>query len=241
MSLPRLAVRRPVTTAMILLSIIVIGFISIDRMKLAFLPEIDAPFIGVQIDYPNSNPSQIEREIVKPLEEVLATLPNVKKMSSSASADQAQLFLQFEWGRSLDVVRMLVSEKVEQVTPSLPEGITQPLIFSFSTNDIPIIQARISAEGVDLSESYELLESRIMNPIRRVPGVARVDLGGVAPKEIDIDLSIDAINAHNVDVGALIRKLQGASSNMVLGEVRDGGMRYTARALGQFDSVEDFE
>ena len=241
MSLPALAVKRPVTTAMILLSVVVVGFISLERIKLAFLPEIDAPFIGVQISYPNSNPSQIEREIVKPVEEVLATLPNVKKMSSSASADQGQVFLEFDWGQSLDVVRMLVSEKVEQVKPTLPEGITEPVIFSFSTSDIPIIQARISAQGVDLSESYELLESRIMNPIRRVPGVARVDLGGVAPKEIDIDLSIDAINAHNVDVGALIQKLQGASSNMVLGEVRDGGMRYTARALGQFDSVEDFE
>ncbi len=241
MSLPKLAVNRPVTTAMILLSVIVIGFISISRIKLAFLPEIDAPFIGVQIAYPNSNPSQIEREIVKPVEEVLATLPNVKKMSSSATADQGQVFLEFEWGQSLDVVRMLVSEKIEQVKPSLPEGITDPVIFSFSTSDIPIIQARISAQGVDLSESYELLESRIMNPIRRVPGVARVDLGGVAPREINIDLSIDAINAHNVDVGSLIQKLQGASSNMVLGEVRDGGMRYTARALGQFDSVEDFE
>ncbi|MBW3671339.1 MAG: efflux RND transporter permease subunit, partial [Acidobacteria bacterium] len=241
MSLPKLAVNRPVTTAMLLVSIVVMGFISINRIKLAFLPDIDAPFIGVQISYPNSNPSQIEREIVKPMEEVLATLPNVKKMSSSATADEAQLFLEFEWGQSLDVVRMLVSEKVEQVKPSLPEGINEPVIFSFSTSDIPIIQARISAQGVDLSESYELLESRIMNPIRRVPGVARVDLGGVAPKEINIDLSLDAINAHNVDVGSLIQKLQGASSNMVLGEVRNGGMRYTARALGQFDSVEDFE
>lgn len=241
MSLPRLAVNRPVTTAMILLSIVVVGFIALNRIKLAFLPEIDAPFIGVEIYYPNSNPSQIEREIVKPVEEVLATLPNVKKMSSSATADQAQVFLEFKWGQSLDILRMQFSEKIEQVRPSLPAGISDPVIFSFSTNDIPIIQARISAQGVDLSESYELLESRIMNPIRRVPGVARVDLGGVEAKEINIDLSLAAINAHNVDISALIQQLQGASSNMVLGEVRDGGMRYTARALGQFGSVEDFE
>ena len=121
MSLPKLAVNRPVTTAMILLSIIVVSFIALERIKLAFLPEIDAPFIGVQVAYPNSNPSQIEREIVKPIEEVLATLPNVKKMSSSATADQAQVFLEFKWGQSLDIIRMQFSEKIEQVRPSLPE------------------------------------------------------------------------------------------------------------------------
>jgi hydrophobic/amphiphilic exporter-1 (mainly G- bacteria), HAE1 family len=241
MSLPRLAVGRPVTTAMILLSVIVLGAITFKRIPLAFLPEIDAPFIAVQIPYPNSNPSQIEREITKPVEEVLATLPGVKKMQSTSSADQAMVQLLFEWGQSLDVVRMQVSEKIEQVKPSLPEGIGEVLIFSFSTSDIPVIQARVSAGGIDLSESYELLESRILNPLRRVPGVARVDLGGVAPKEINIDLILDRIKAHDVDVGSLVQRLQGASSNMVLGEVREGGMRYTARALGQFNSVEDFQ
>jgi hydrophobic/amphiphilic exporter-1 (mainly G- bacteria), HAE1 family len=241
MSLPRLAVGRPVTTAMILLSVVVLGAITFQRIPRAFLPEIDAPFIAVQIPYPNSNPSQIEREITKPVEEVLATLPGVKKMQSSSSADQAGVQLLFDWGQSLDVVRMQVSEKIEQVKPSLPEGIGEVLIFSFSTSDIPVIQARVSATGVDLSESYELLESRILNPLRRVPGVAKVDLGGVAPKEINIDLILDQVKAHNVDVGALIQRLQGGSSNMVLGEVREGGMRYTARALGQFSSVEDFE
>ncbi|HEX6199528.1 MAG TPA: efflux RND transporter permease subunit, partial [Thermoanaerobaculia bacterium] len=113
------------------------------------------------------------------------------------------------------------------------------LIFSFSTSDIPVVEARISAEGVDLSESYELLEARVLNRIRRVPGVARVDLGGVEPKEIDIDLALDEIKAHGVDVGALLETLRRSSENLVLGEVREGGLRYTARALGGFRSVEE--
>jgi HAE1 family hydrophobic/amphiphilic exporter-1 len=77
--------------------------------------------------------------------------------------------------------------------------------------------------------------------LRRVPGVARVDLNGVEPREIDIDLILDKIKEHNVDVGRLIRTLQSASSNMVLGQVNDKGMRYTVRALGQFATVEEIE
>jgi len=240
-SLPRLAVERPITTAMLLLSILVFGGIALTRLPLAFLPEVDVPFIGVQIPYPNSNPLQIEKEIAKPVEEVLATLSGIKRLSSTSDADGAMVFLQFDWGEDLDIVRMQVSEKIDQVKPELPEDIGEVLIFSFNTSDIPVVQGRISAEGVDLSANYDLIEARILNRIRRVPGVARVDIDGVAPKEIFIDLVIDKVKAHGIDIGELIERLQGASSNMVLGEVHDGGQRFTARALGAFDSVETLE
>lgn len=223
---------------MLLLSVVVLGGIALTRLPLAFLPEVDAPFIGIRIPYPNSNPSQIEREIVKPVEEVLATLPNVKRMRSSASADSAEFFLNFTWGQEIDIIRMEVSEKIDQVRPSLPADIGQPLIFAFNTNDIPVVEARIAAQGVDLSQNYELLEARVVNRLRRVPGVARVDLNGVSPREIYIDLDLAAIKSHAVDVGALIRLLQASSSNLVLGQVDDRGMRYSVRAVGQFKDVD---
>src|SRR5687767_6104218 len=201
MNLPRIAVQRPITTIMMLVCVLVIGGIAMSRVKLAFLPEVDAPFIGVQIPYPNSNPTQIEKEITKPVEEVLATLSGVKKLSSNSSADSAEVFMQFNWGEDLDIIRMQVSEKVDAIKPSLPAGIGQTLIFSFNTSDIPVVEARIAAEGVDLSKNYDLLEARVINRLRRVPGVARVSLNGVAPREINIDLVLDKIKAHNVNIG----------------------------------------
>ena len=236
--LPALAVRRPVTTVMLLVCVIVLGGIAVSRLPLAYLPEVDVPFIQVEIPYPNSNPTQVEKEITKPVEEVLSTLSGVKKLRSESSADSAEVTMEFSWGQDLDIVRMQVSEKMEQVKPSLPPGIGEVMIYSFNTNDIPVIEGRISAKGVDLSENFELLEARVLNPIRRVPGVARVDLNGVAPREISIELILDKVKEHNVDVGVLIRRLRGASSDLVLGRVDAQGLRYTARALGAFDSVE---
>jgi HAE1 family hydrophobic/amphiphilic exporter-1 len=238
MNLPKLSVNRPVTTFMILISIMVIGGIAMARLPLAFLPALDIPYIGIVVPYPNSNPVQIEREIAKPVEEALATLSGVKRLRSTSTADSAEFEMEFNWGEDLDVVRMQVSEKMDQVKRTLPEGIGEVLIYSFNTSDIPVVQARLSAEGVDLSESYELLEARILNRLRRVPGVARVDLGGVEPREISIDLILDKVKEHRVDVGQLIQRLQGASSNLVLGQVNAGGLRYTARAIGAFDSLE---
>ncbi len=239
MDLGRFSVRRPVTTAMLLISVLVVGGIAALRLPLAYLPEVDVPFIGIRIPYPNSNPEQIEREIAKPVEEVLATLSGVKKLNSRANADGAEFFLEFDWGQELDVVRMQVSEKVDQVEAELPASIGEILIFSFNTSDIPVVQARISAEGVDLASNYELIETRILNRLRRLPGVARVELEGVEPREIFIDLVLDKVKLHRVDVGALIERLQGASSNLVLGQVEEDGLRFTARALGAYTSVEE--
>ncbi|MFL6202929.1 MAG: efflux RND transporter permease subunit [Thermoanaerobaculia bacterium] len=236
-----MAVRRPVTTLMALVSVLVLGGVAWSRLPLAYLPDVDAPFIGIQIPYPNSNPTQIEKEIAKPAEEALATLSGVKKLRSRSTADGAEINMEFDWGKDLDVVRMQVGEKMDQVKPTLPEGVGQVLIFSFSTSDIPVVEGRIAAEGVDLSQNYDLLETRVVNRIRRVPGVARVTLEGVAPREISIDLVLDRVKAHNVDVGGLIDRLQGASQNLVLGQVDSGGLRYTARALGAFGSVEAIE
>jgi hydrophobic/amphiphilic exporter-1 (mainly G- bacteria), HAE1 family len=146
MSLPKLAVNRPITTAMLLVTVLLSSAASPSRLPLAFLPEVDAPFIFVEIPYPNSNPTQIEKEIVRPVEEVLATLSGVKKLQATSTADSAELQLEFDWGMDLDVVRMQVSEKLDQVAPELPAG-SAVLIFSFNTNDIPVVEGRIAAEG----------------------------------------------------------------------------------------------
>ena len=239
MKLSRLAIERPITAAMMIVSILVVGGIALARLPLAYLPELDVPFIGINVPYPNSNPLQVEREVVKPVEEVLSTLSGIKTLNASASADEAQFFLEFDWGQELDIVRMQVSEKMDQVKAELPAAIGEIVIFSFNTNDIPVVQGRISAQGVDLSGNYELIEARILNRIRRVPGVARVDLNGTEPPEINIDLILSKVKEHNVDVGALIQNLQGAAGNMVLGQVREDGQRFTARSLGAFTSLDE--
>jgi HAE1 family hydrophobic/amphiphilic exporter-1 len=223
---------------MILVSVLLVGGIAFYKLPLAFLPSLDAPFMFVQIPYPNSHPRQIEKEITKPVEEMLSTLSGVKKLNSTTDADGAQFFMEFTWGQEIDVIRMQVSEKMDQVEPTLPPDIGPILIFSFNTNDIPVVQGRIAAEGVDLSQNFELLEARILNPLRRVNGVARVDLNGVEPRELFVDLILDKIKEHSVDVGELARLLESVSTNLVLGRAESGGLRYTVRSLGSFDSID---
>src|SRR5436309_10624410 len=147
MSLPELSIKRPITTLMILLSVMVVGGIAMARLPLAFLPSVDSPEITITIPYPNSNPTQIEKQITKPVEEILATIPGVKRLGSTSTADSAEFELQFNWGQNLDIVRMQVSEKMDQVKAGLPQGIGEVFIFSSNTRDIPVVQSLVATEG----------------------------------------------------------------------------------------------
>ncbi len=239
MSLPRLSVNRPVTTAMLLLSLLVLGGISFPRIPLAFLPDVDFPGVFVTVPYENASPRQIEREIVRPLEEALATIPGARRIYSTATADSAQLQLQFTWGETVDVARAKVFEAVEDARPQLPPDVRKIQVDTFSTTQIPIVEARISAPGMDLSANYDRLERRIADPIRRIPGVARVELNGVEPREVRIDLRLDRLTAHRVDISEVFERVSAMNRNVSLGRIRAEDQVTPVRGFGALSTIDE--
>ena len=239
MSLPRLAVNRPVTTAMVLLSLLVLGGISFGRIPLAFLPDVDFPGVFVTVPYENASPRQVEREIVQPLEEALATIPGARRIHSTATADSASLQLEFTWGETVDVARAKVFEAVEDARSELPDDVREIYVNTFSTTQIPIVEARISASGMDLSANYDRLERRIADPIRRIPGVARVDLNGVEPREVRINLRLDRLAAHRVELGDVADRVSNMNRNVSLGRIRADGEVTPVRGFGALAAIDD--
>jgi HAE1 family hydrophobic/amphiphilic exporter-1 len=239
MGLTHLSLRRPVTLAMALTTILVLGAVSVFRLPLEFLPRVDAPFIGVLVPYPNGIPSQVEKEIVTPIEEILATLGGVKAINSYSDADQAWVAVEFDWGRDVNLMRLEVKEKIDQIRGELPQDIRQILLLTFNTNDIPIIQGRIAAKGRDLSESWDLLDQHIIGPLQRIPGVGRVGIDGVAPTQASVYLNLDRILEFSVDVGHLFDELAAANVELTVGRITDAGLRYDVRAVSGLAGVED--
>lgn len=236
-------INRPVTTLMAYVAVIVLGIVAMRRLPLDFLPNVDFPRIFVSIPHPNSSPLQVEKEITKPIEEALSTLSGIKRIRSTSSADESEVSLEFNWGESLEAVRMHVGEKIEEVRATLPASVENIFIFSASTSDIPVVEARVAAPGVDLSRNYDLLELRVKRPIQRLPGVARVELQGVEPKEVRIHLRLEKMREHQLDVGALIASLQQVNRNLSLGKIDQNGQVYHLRSLGgveDYRALEDF-
>lgn len=241
MSLPNLSLRKPVTVLVLTAALVVLGAVSVSRLKLDFLPQMDLPFIGVYVPYPNAVPDQVEREIARPIEEIMATLGDIDYIFSQSDDQSCFVGVTFQFGRSVDALRMEVKEKMDQVKPSLPRDLRDYYLFSFNSNDIPIIEGRISARGRDLAGSYDLLERSVINPLRRIEGVGRVQVDGVLPQQVSIYLWLDKIIQHQVDVDRLFRELNANNVDLSAGMVRDGRRKVVVRSLGQFRDLSEIE
>ena len=240
MTIAELSLRRPVTAIMFFVSMVVIGLIAAQRLPLEQFPSLDAPFLFVNIPYPGSTPTEIERTITRPVEEALATLPGIKRMNSTSDAESAQIFLEFKWGESVAIKAVQAREKIDAVRADLPSDLQRYTVQKFSTSDEPILKLRVATESnVDLSNAYELLDREFKRPLERIPGVARVDLQGVGKPEVQIELSSDRLSAHNINLNDLYARLHAANFSISAVQVSAGGSRFRVQPQGQWTSLDD--
>ncbi|MEE8586718.1 MAG: efflux RND transporter permease subunit, partial [Acidobacteriota bacterium] len=235
--LSQFSIRYPVTVCMLLITFLLLGAVSLTRIPLVLLPSINAPFIVVVAPYPNATPEQVLESITKPLEEALATIPQVRRINSRSDANQAVVVLEFNLGADVGWLRAEVREKVEQARGELPSDLRDILVQNFNTDDIPIIEGRISS-GRDLRGAYDFLDLKIKRPLERIPGVADVRIDGVVRRQIDIQLRLDDIKRYRIDIDSLFRQLESANLNVSLGRVEDSGYRFGVLAEGNINSLQ---
>ncbi len=238
MTLAELSLKRPVTAIMFFVSMTVIGLLAAFRLPLEYMPDIEAPFLFINLPYPGSTPAEIERTIVRPVEEALSTLTGIQSMNSQSLADGGQLFLEFKWGQNVATKAVEARDKIDGIRADLPDDLQRFFVLKFSTSDQPVMQLRISSDG-DLSNSYELLDRKLKRPLERLPGVAKVSIEGVAPPEVQIELSSDRLSAHNINLNDLARVLREANFSTSAGQIHDGGMRYRVQPLGEWRSLDE--
>lgn len=240
LSLAEIPIDRPVATLMFLLCLTVLGVVSIFMLPLDFMPLIKEPEVKVEVPFPGSHPLEALRQVALPIEEEVSTIPGVTSVSTRARSGNAEVEVRFDWSAEIDLKKMEVREAVERARPRLPEEVDH--ISVEGEIDGPaggaIIEGRISATR-DLSESWDLLERRILRPLERIKGVARVRLYGVERRQVRIDLDFSALRRHGIDAGALIALFNGANLDLDVGSIRGDVVRYDVRSVGKFESVEE--
>jgi HAE1 family hydrophobic/amphiphilic exporter-1 len=241
MTLPELAIRRPVTTLTLLICLIVLGGVALTRLPLGFMPEVERPMLFVHVPFPNSTPEQTERLVVRPLEEALGSVKGIKNMGSRCDTNSGRIRLEFEWGHELSLARAEVLERIDRTRSELPDTIGDITVgghWNSRDEDETILEGRLSSER-DLSESYDLLERKIARPLERIPGVAGIRLDGVNPREMRINLRVEDLEAHGIDVREISRRLQAANFDLSIGVVRSAERRYSVRTVGSFSSADE--
>ncbi len=240
MSFTELSVRRPVTTMMVFVSLVVVGLIATRLVPLEYFPDISFPGAYINVPYPDASPDEVEEQVIKPMEEVLATISGVERINSNSGENGGGVVVQFKQGNDIHMKAIEIKEKIESVRNQLPDDFEYYDIFKFEDGGSNTLQLRISSDR-DLSNAYDLLNRNLKQRIERIEGVGQVTLYGVEKKEIRIELINDRLLSYGVDLNQLTQTLQRANFSTSAGKITDAGLRYNVRPMGELRGVEDIE
>lgn len=232
-----LALKRPVTCFMLMISMIVAGLISSKLIPLDSWPAVNVPQVFVRASYPGATPEEIERLITKPLEEALSTMGGVTSVSSRTASDWTSLNLMMKFSTDLNVAILEAREKVDMVRHLLPEDLQRVDVMKFSTQDMPVVELTLLSDK-SLNNDYEFLEKNLKMPLERIQGVGRVELYLRQPR-IWIQLDPDKLAMHRVDIQQVTQVLQQANFLKSVGEVHTDDYRYAVTPQGQYRNIED--
>lgn len=231
---------RPVTISMMFLSLVTFGLISARLLPLESWPEIDLPFLMVDVPYDAGTPQEVERNITRPLEESLATIGDVVQMNSNSSTNASRIFMLFNLDVDIDEKIMLANEKIDLIRSDLPSDVRQIFIRKEEPGNEAMMQIRIIGDR-DLEGAYDVLNQYLVKPVQRVPGVARVELQGIEPLELSIKLDNERMKRYGIGFNELQSKLNELNFNIRSGNFFTDNQVIRINPKSQTKDINDYK
>ena len=238
MSIPRIAIERPVTMFMISMVIILLGAISLTRLPVDLMPDTQMPTITVRVNYQGVGPLEMEELVTRPIEQAVSAVAGLERVDSTSSEGNANVRLNFAWGSDLSEAADEVRTRLDRVRGRLPEDADPPTVFKFDSTAMPIMGIGVQGD-FDPVTLRELAQNDLSPRLERVAGVAAVTINGGLRRQIRVDLSREKLTALNLSPDRVIQILRTENQNIPLGEVNDADRTLLLRSPGQFTNIDE--
>ncbi len=239
MKLPDFSVNRKVTTAMLAMILVVLGFIALTKLGLDFFPDIEFPTVSVITTYRGASPEDIENTITKPLEQVINSVGGVKKVNSITSEGVSLVLVEFEWGTNLDFAAQDVRDQIGLYRSYLPEDASNPLVVKFSLSQIPVIFYGITSGRMPTYELQQLIKDEVSSRLDRIEGVASAQVFSTDIREILVDINKAALESLGLSLDQILLALRMENLNLPGGRIVERHYEFLVRSLGEFKSTND--
>ncbi|MDP4281508.1 MAG: efflux RND transporter permease subunit [Bacteroidota bacterium] len=238
MKLPEIGVKKPITTAMIFIGILLVGIAALLVLPTDVLPDIELPTLTVITVYPGASADEVEQQVTKRLEEVLSGSSNLKKITSKSKENVSFITLQYQWNSDLNEASANARDLIGMAKHRLPDGAKDPQIMKINSSMLPVI-----IYGVSSKESYpgiaKIIEDKITNPMKKLPGVGTVIVIGQPTREIRISVNPEKLKAYHISMSQLSQYLQINNVTIPGGSIKVGSNEFSVRVPGEFNSVND--
>ncbi|PIM53648.1 nodulation protein NolG [Roseateles chitinivorans] len=237
MWMTRVSIRNPVFATMVMVALCVLGLVAYSKLGVEQSPDITFPGAQIDIQYPGASPEAVEREVAKPLEEALNTIAGVERVQSRSFEGRMQASVEFSLNADMNRGMQEIRDRVAQAQAQFPRDVKPPMVQRFQTeNAQPIIVAALMSPNRTLRELSMMADLTVSKRLGRVEGVAKVDVGGMAVREVRIDLDPTRLRAYNITPAEISKALNAANTDAPVGLISN---RYDDAMLRVEGKVKD--
>ncbi|MFH1395048.1 MAG: efflux RND transporter permease subunit [Candidatus Omnitrophota bacterium] len=218
------------------------GLISLSRLPVELYPDISFGQISIIIYIRGGiPPTEVESMVTKPIEEAVSTVSHMESMLSISKEGESTIVLSFDRGIDMQLAAMEVREKFAKVKEKMPKEAEKPIIAQFSQTDVPIVIFAVTSRKRTTEELRKLVDEGVKERIKRINGVANVEVGGGRERKILIEADKKALYRYGVSLNKLISVLGSNNLNLLTGELEQRKNKILIRAIGQFVTVDDIK
>jgi HAE1 family hydrophobic/amphiphilic exporter-1 len=244
MSLPRLAVRRPVTTLMIYVILTALGVYSFLKLPVDLLPDANPGTLTVHIGVRGGLPPEdIENLVTKPVEEAVASSQRLRDMISVSRKDRSVVTLTFEPGTDVNFAALEVQERLAKIKNKLPRDIEKPIVAHYGENDYPVLILALTSKDERYNpEVLRTLVDQKMKPVlARISGVANIEVGGGRERKILVEFDQSRLSAMKLSIRQVISSIGSNNLNLLSGRVDEERLSQLVRVQAAYQTVEDIK
>ncbi|TFG50527.1 MAG: efflux RND transporter permease subunit [Gemmatimonadales bacterium] len=234
------SIRQPVVTIVTMVALVVFGLIALFQVKTDEYPDVQPPFVSVGLIYPGAAPDGVEREVLEPVEEAIASISGVKKIQGSAQDGFGQVIIEFQFTKPLLEATQDVRDAISAIRQDLPRELEEPIIRKISDTDRPIISLALSSDDLTPAELTRLADPGIARELRSLPGVAEVSVLGKHERELTVLLRPQALQAAGVSVAQVVGALQSQNLAAPVGRLESDYEERSIRLTGRLQEPQDF-
>ena len=235
-----LIIRKPIASVVIIATLFIIGFVSVSKLDINYLPDMEIPIISVKTKYKNAGPEEVEKSITRTIEGVVSSVNNVKTIKSKSKESESNIEIEFNWGTDLRTAADDIREAIDMIRNDLPDDADNPNISKFSSDSTPIME--IAFFGSDnLGYLYDLVDGKILTSLNQIDGVGQTEIRGGLKRTVCVDVDLNRLNAYSININDIMKAIENENKNIFCGETYEGVYKYGIRTTGEFKDLHDIE
>lgn len=232
MNITEVCIRKPVLAWMLMSATVVFGGVALSRIGISQFPDVDSPTISVSVTWEGAAPEVMEHDVVEPLEEAVMQVEGIKSLTSSSRQGSANVTIELDISRNIDLALQDVQTKVSQAQRQLPRDIDPPVISKSNPEDNPIMWVGLSGP-FPRQVIADYARYRLKERFQTVPGVGEVSMGGYLDRNVRIWLDADRLNAKGMTVTDVIAALRREHVELPAGRLETEGREVSVRVMGE--------